>query len=357
MKVFDGVTWAEVRSFYAYDPAFTGGVTVRTRDVDGDGRVDIANAPVGEGLLAAGGIDYGATASGRPTSRAGLLGPAPVWERLPAAGEEVRRVGELFARSSPARVRSRLLDGSGADSSAFLGGFAEGYRYVHFAGHAFFAEPTATADQVLGPSGGLLPPAASRAQRQTFNRHSSLLSGLVLAGANGPGAQAAPARCYLTAELVSGLDLRGTELVTLSACDTGLGNLAGGEGVLGLQRAFHAAGARAVVTSLWKVHDAATSVLMDEFYTNLWQRGLSKREALRQAQLTVYRSEKRPWEREQDFAHRSLITGQTKAFQADGAPNRLGRRPEFWAAFVLSGADGAIPLPPEPTPGGPAGGR
>ena len=56
---------------------------------------------------------------------------------------------------------------------------------------------------------------------------------------------------------------------------------------MGLQRAFQAAGARAVVASLWKVDDAATTVLMEQFYTNLWSKKMPKLEALRQAQLTV----------------------------------------------------------------------
>jgi CHAT domain-containing protein/tetratricopeptide (TPR) repeat protein len=89
----------------------------------------------------------------------------------------------------------------------------------------------------------------------------------------------------LTAADITGLNLLGTELVVLSACDTGLGEVCNGEGVAGLRRAFILAGAQALVMSLWKVDDLATAILMGRFYENLLVRGLGRSTALREAQL------------------------------------------------------------------------
>jgi CHAT domain-containing protein len=75
-------------------------------------------------------------------------------------------------------------------------------------------------------------------------------------------------------------------LAVLSVCETGLGDVAGGEGVFGLQRAFHLAGARNVVATLWKVDDTATAALMAVFYRELWEKGQPPIEALRRAQWT-----------------------------------------------------------------------
>ena len=76
------------------------------------------------------------------------------------------------------------------------------------------------------------------------------------------------------------------ELVVLSACDTGRGDIKG-EGVIGLSRSLIAAGVPSLVVSLWKVPDDATQELMVEFYTNLYERKLDKAQALRQAMLTM----------------------------------------------------------------------
>jgi len=117
-----------------------------------------------------------------------------------------------------------------------------------------------------------------------------LRSGLALAGVNTwlqgghPPKEAEDG--LLTAEDVSGLDLLNTELVVLSACQTGLGEVHVGEGVFGLRRAFVLAGAKTLVMSLWKVPDKHTQELMEEFYRRILN-GEPRAEALRNAQLSM----------------------------------------------------------------------
>ena len=92
----------------------------------------------------------------------------------------------------------------------------------------------------------------------------------------------------LTAKEISTMDLRDADLVVLSACETGLGDISG-EGVFGLQRAFKMAGVRSILMALWKVDDKATQILMTSFY-RLYAEGKTKREALRLAQQEVRKS-------------------------------------------------------------------
>jgi CHAT domain-containing protein len=154
----------------------------------------------------------------------------------------------------------------------------------------------------------------------------ALRSGLVFAGANREATGQSPA--FLTALEASELDLSRVDLAVLSACETGLGQVQGGEGVLGLQRAFQVAGARTAVTSLWRVPDAATQVLMTRFHRNLWERRMGKSEALREAQL---------WMIEEGWKHPGLeLRGglvRPDPRRKDGST----ASPFYWAAFVLSG--------------------
>jgi CHAT domain-containing protein len=137
------------------------------------------------------------------------------------------------------------------------------------------------------------------------------------------------------------LDLSGLDLAVLSACETGLGQAASGEGVVGLQRAFHLAGTRNVVASLWKVDDEATGALMALLYHHLRQEQRPPLEAQRRAQLALHRNPaavpQLARQRGPDFY---VTVRRVSEAPAPAPASRPGSRAAVrdWAAFVLSGA-------------------
>jgi len=152
---------------------------------------------------------------------------------------------------------------------------------LHIATHGFFLADLPKSTENLSDT--------QIEEANKLYRNPLLRSGLLLAGAEKTwqGEKAAGEDGILTAEEVLMIDLSGTELVVLSACETGLGKVSNGEGVYGLQRAFQQAGAKSVIMSLWKISDAATQKMMILFYENLLVKKQSTREAFKNAQLEL----------------------------------------------------------------------
>ncbi len=132
------------------------------------------------------------------------------------------------------------------------------------------------------------------------------------------------------------------DLVTLSACETGLGKDVAGEGMVGFVYTFLQAGARSILVSLWKVEDLATSLLMHRFYENMWVHGKTKSGALREAKVWLRSLTYADVFREREALENALrTTGATRGAsgRADAIPHedRPYAHPFYWAGFVLYG--------------------
>jgi CHAT domain-containing protein len=152
-------------------------------------------------------------------------------------------------------------------------------RLLHLATHGFFLTAPRALATGSAPAGALSINAGPEIENPL------LRSGLAFSGANLHHGVSNDDG-ILTALEASGLNLWGTKLVVLSACDTGLGEVRNGEGVYGLRRAFVLAGAESLVMSLWPISDYTTRELMTNYYRNL-KLGLGRGEALRQVQLEM----------------------------------------------------------------------
>jgi CHAT domain-containing protein/predicted negative regulator of RcsB-dependent stress response len=207
------------------------------------------------------------------------------FEPLPATREELEDVGSLVGSPSS-------LVGADVTKPRLEAELRHKPWILHFATHAYFAG--------LGGCGPSEPGGTAwREGEAPIAPNPLLLSGIALAGANEPARVGSEAqRGILTAYEVAGLDLRSTGLVVLSACDTGTGLHLRGQEVQGLRWGFRAAGARALVTSLWRSNDLATRRLMRSFYEALVSGEIARdpfrgAEALRRAQLAQVASERR----------------------------------------------------------------
>ena len=249
------------------------------------------------------------------------------WGFLPNTVGEANAVAGSAERKSLAVT---TLRGEKATTAAVLAALPKA-RYAHFATHGFFADPSFRSVFQLDPKdyefrGG------ERVGKAAINP--LVMTGLVFAGANNAKT---PGRGILTGEHLIDLDLSGLDLAVLSACETGLGDVAGGQGVFGLQRAFHYAGTTNVVASLWKVPDEATAALMNLFYQNLWEKDQGPLESLRQAQLEVYRHPEKVPDLAKGFRGTfQIVPGM--GGEVEAKPTKDGKSaPLLWAAFTLSG--------------------
>jgi CHAT domain-containing protein len=208
---------------------------------------------------------------------------------LPGVSEEVRALRSLlpaatfFTREQATKAELEKLNSPGI---------------LHIATHAFFLQeqPDVATRAASQPNKNI-----RLAKLVGHSENPLLRSGLALAGAN----QSANTDGILTALEMSGLNLRGTKLVVLSACDTGVGEVKNGEGVYGLRRALVLAGAESQVMSLWAVSDRSTRELIAGYYRALMQ-GAGRGEALRQTQLQMLRG-------------------------------RADHHPYYWAGFIQTG--------------------
>jgi CHAT domain-containing protein len=291
-------------------------------------------APAGT-LLAVGGVDYEGAPEVVPSKggefalREPAVSPKGVrWSALAGTERERQQVAALARRAARLEVVERSGKGAGTEQ---LQRDLPAARYAHIATHGFFADPQFRSALQIDPKAFQ----HATPDRRGGARSPLALSGLVLAGANRTGKDMAEDRGIITAEGLIGLRLEGLDLAVLSACETGLGAWGGGEGVYGLQRAFHVAGCQNVIASLWKVDDGATQALMALFYRNLWEKKLDPAEALRQAQLTLYRHPEAVQvavKRSVDFSESDLPRIEEKP-----AEKPLRAPAAHWAAFTFSG--------------------
>ncbi len=196
-------------------------------------------------------------------------------------------------------------------------------RVLHIATHAFFF-PDQPTSQAVGR--GLRPLVDNAPTSAPQGENALLRSGLILAGVN-QHTSGLNEDGVLTALEAAGLDLFGTKLVVLSACETGLGDVQNGQGVYGLRRALVLAGSETQVMSLWKVSDDATRALMVAYYKRL-QAGEGRGAAMRAVQLEMLRGQVKP-------TGRSGKRGTTDT--GERVVTKDYRHPYYWAAFIQSG--------------------
>lgn len=253
---------------------------------------------------------------------------------LPETKEEVKEIKKQLTNLQIKSIKI-LTDTAGTEYSfKMLSG--KNTDIIHIATHGFYwteNEAYSYNGEYKNICGGIRP---IDAEDKALTR-----SGILFAGANTTlnkrkiniGANDG----ILTAKEIADMDLKGLDLIALSACQTGLGDISG-EGVFGLQRGFKKAGANTLLMSLWKVDDKATKLLMSRFYSNIVA-GKSKIESLRDAQKYVREYETEVEVRSDNkpaiSAHAKVQVQQSNTQQKIIKKVHSYKDPKYWAAFIL----------------------
>jgi CHAT domain-containing protein/tetratricopeptide (TPR) repeat protein len=260
--------------------------------------------------------------AGAPLLVGGIDYNSKTWPGLPGTLAEVTALAALAPTPATTLTKSEA-------TAARLTEALSNARCAHVATHGYFDAETLSAEHRRAAGAAASRQPGEEARRDAA-KNPLAFTGLVLA--NG---------AVLSGLSIVDLQLENLRLVTLSACETGLGEYTGGEGVQGLERAFHLAGCPNVVASLWKVHDAATAALMAKFYHELWVNKRDPLAALREAQLTIYHHpELIPDLAGERGAPKLKEAVAVKKPGEPGASATGGKHADtkLWAAFVLSGA-------------------
>lgn len=212
------------------------------------------------------------------------------WDYLPGTLSEVNEVSSIISKGN---VNHSLYSAEKGNEESFKAISGSRFDILHIATHGFYLSESQASRSDYFASNPFM------SNNTTANTSSLYRSGLMLSGGNnawiGGAIPDGIEDGILSAAEISNLDFNSCDIVVLSACETGLGEITD-EGVFGLQRSFKIAGVNTIIMSLWEVDDQATSYMMQNFYKNL-VRGKTKREAFSMAQAEVKKkySDPRYW--------------------------------------------------------------